>query len=128
MNSLIESVVPLASVGTVIVIVYILFSIVGMSLLRGALNRCDIDDYYGVSKEQCLAMGQKWVRAYWNYDNILESMITLFILSTMEAWPGLVGDSMDSNHSDNLGPIYNNNSWILVFYFAFILIGTRVIT
>lgn len=96
--------------------------------MQGRLGRCDIDKYYGVSIQQCTAQNNNWTKAHWNYDNIFEAMITLFVLSSMEAWPNLVGDSWDAGSVDGSGPVYLGNPWILCFYFPFIFICTIHLT
>jgi len=37
-------------VAIVIFVIYFMFAILGMSLLKGELGYCDIDDYYGVNQ------------------------------------------------------------------------------
>lgn len=45
----------------------------------------DIND-----KWDCLDYGGDWVNKSFNFDNIIESMITLFVLSTTEGWVGMM--------------------------------------
>jgi hypothetical protein len=122
-NSLLGVLGPLLNVTLVMMLVWLIFAILGMNFLGGKLGYCDIDNYYGVSKEQCEQLGQRWRRAFWNFDNIGESFVTLFVLVSMEGWPALVASSLDIGDSETSGPIYNNNPWIMIYYLAFILIG-----
>ena len=122
-NSLLRSIVPLFNMSVVIGIIWLIFGIVGVSFFRNRLNRCDVDDYYGIDKQQCLDMGKEWTRFGWNYDNIFEAIMTLFLLTSMENWPNLVGSAIDMGDSSTSGPIYNNNPWSWIYFMSFIFIS-----
>lgn len=120
---MIRSIVPLLNVCIIIVITWIMFGIVAVSLLGNRMHRCDIDDYYGIDKEECLKMGQDWSLIHWNYDNVLEAIVSLFVLSSMEDWPNLVGDAIDSSYTPWQGPIFNNRPWMWAYFMVFIFIS-----
>lgn len=122
-NSLLRSIVPLLNVCFIILITWIIFGIIGVSILGERMSRCNVEEYYGINKEQCLALGNEWVRVNWNYDNVIEAMISLFVLSSMENWPTLVGDAIDSSNSPEEGPVYNNRPWLWSYYILFIFIS-----
>ena len=48
-------------------------------------------------------------------------MLTLFVVSTFEGWPGILYVSIDSNAED-IGPIHNFRAIVAVFYFIYIII------
>ena len=48
-------------------------------------------------------------------------MLTLFVVSTFEGWPGILYVSIDSNAED-IGPIHNFRPIVAVFYFIYIII------
>lgn len=48
-------------------------------------------------------MNGKWQIYDVNYENAGNSMISLFILSTLEGWPDYLMEAIDSNHD---GPIF----------------------
>ena len=48
-------------------------------------------------------------------------MLTLFVVSTFEGWPGILYVSIDSNAED-VGPIHNFRAIVAVFYFIYIII------
>ena len=62
-----------------------------------------------------------WERNAFHYDNVLKAMLTLFVVSTFEGWPGILYVSIDSNAEDN-GPIHNFRPIVAVFYFIYIII------
>ena len=63
-----------------------------------------------------------------NFDNIFNSLMTLFILSTRENWPNYIFDFVDSDKfsadGENLGPEKNSNRPFMIFFIAFIFIGS----
>jgi hypothetical protein len=122
-NSLLGVFGPLLNVGLVMMLVWLIFAILGMNFLGGKMNYCDIDDPYNVSQQDCLRDGHSWRRAFWNFDNIGESFVTLFVLVSMEAWPNLMATAMDVGDVDNGGPQYNGNMWIALYYLLILLIG-----
>lgn len=122
-NSLLRSIVPMMNVCIIIGITWIIFSMIGVSILSNRMYRCDIDDYYGVNKQDCIGSDSNWIRVSWNYDNVAEAMVSLFVLSSMENWPNLVGDAIDSSSSQVEGSIYNNRPWLWSYYMIFIFIS-----
>ena len=49
-KALLSSTGAITNVAMVIFVIYTMFAILGMSLLKGKLGYCDIDDYYGVNQ------------------------------------------------------------------------------
>lgn len=128
-NSLLGSLGPLLNVLIVILLVWIIFGILGMNFMGEKQQFCNIDNFYRVSKETCQTIGGEWKnRTYWNFDNIIESLVTLFVLSSLEGWPSLMGSSLDISDDPLSGPDYNNNQYILIFYLLFILISILHLT
>ena len=63
-----------------------------------------------------------------NFDNIINSLITLFIISTRENWPNYIFYFVDqdkfSPDGENLGPEKNSNLIMMIYFIVFILIGS----
>lgn len=53
-------------------------------------------------------MGGNWVNKSYNFDNVINAIVTLFVMSTTEGWINLMSDGIDSRGID-LNPIENNN-------------------
>lgn len=123
-NSLARIVTPLLNVFIVIFIVWLIFGILGMNFLSDKLGYCDIPSYYDVSKQACLAQGLTWKRAFWNFDNIGEALVTLYVLSTLEGWPNIVVSGIDSGETNTSGPSFNNYPYMWVYYMGFIFISS----
>ena len=58
-----------------------------------------------VHKEECLFEGGTWETRDINFDNIINGMISLFVLSTLENWPTYMYQFIDA---DETGPMKNN--------------------
>ena len=95
--ALLESVSGMMNVMIVVSLIWLMFAILGMSLLGNRMGMCDIPDYYGINKSKCLKMGYTWVNRQPNFDNIYWSMTSLFILSTLENWNNDMYYYMDSD-------------------------------
>ena len=59
--ALLESVGAIMNVLIVVVMIMLMFAILGMSLIGGRMGYCNIEEFYGVNKVTCLAMGSKWL-------------------------------------------------------------------
>ena len=128
LNSLVHAFGPLMNVALVLIVVWIIFAVLGMFFLSEKMGRCDLGGEggvaYGISLEACAEEGKRWTRSYYNFDNILEALVTLFLISTKEGWQYAMFDGMDVGNSHEGGPIYNNNPWIVIFYVSFLFIST----
>ncbi len=130
-NALIESMIAILNVLIVIGMVWVMFAILGSNLMQGKMGFCDFKglrtppiDIYGVSKAECLQKyAGDWRTAYWNFDDIGQGLVTLYVLSTMEGWPGMLASALDANDAE-LGPAYNNSTTNAIFFVVFILFGS----
>ena len=58
-----------------------------------------------------------------NFDNISESMMTLFIVASLEGWPDIMYQAIDVTRKDN-GPKKEGSPANSGFFIIFILIGS----
>ena len=115
-NALLGSVTALFNVVIVIMMVWVMFAILGISFFGNKMAHCEgIDDYYNIGIVQCERIGGTWTNFEGNFDNILNSFVTLFVLSSLEGWPNFMAYALDSNDAE-VGPSYNNNIFA-AFYF-----------
>lgn len=125
-NALLESMIAILNVLVVIGMVWVMFAILGSNLMKGKMASCRFDQDispYGISKEACAAYGGTWKNAYWNFENIGESIVTLYVLSTMEGWPAILGSALDAN-DETEGPSFNGSTTNALFCIVFILVGS----
>lgn len=95
-TALMESAPAVINVLIVVLLIWLMFAILGISFMQGRLYRCVFpetmevdDDYiYQVDMDACNDIeGASWERYNLNFDNIFTGMLTLFVLATQEGWP-----------------------------------------
>lgn len=74
-----------------------MFAILGMSLIGDRMGYCDVEDYYNINKQTCLENGNEWKIADENFDNILNALRTLYVITSLEGWPDIMFKIIDSN-------------------------------
>lgn len=128
-NGLLESLVAILNVMVVIGMVWVMFAILGSNLMGGKMGYCDVPadpnfNPYGVSRDACAqTYNGTWKLRDSNFENIGEGVITLFVLSTLEGWPSILGWALDAN-DEKEGPILNNSITNGMFIVVFILFGS----
>ena len=127
-SSLIESIGGIINVIIVILMVWIMFGILGINLMSKRMGYCYMKDdpsfdIFGVSKTSCLSQGGTWETYGWNFDNIFNALITLFILSSLEGWPNIMYTAMNGDVEEN-GPSLKANYYIFIYFILFILVGS----
>lgn len=94
--ALFQSMGAIFNVLIVLFLVFLMFAILGMSFLANKMHRCDVDNYYGISRADCaLIPGASWVNSSTNFDNIGTSLITLYVIGTLEGWPDMMFTAVD---------------------------------
>ncbi|KAL4480370.1 hypothetical protein ABPG74_020886 [Tetrahymena malaccensis] len=122
--ALFESISGIFNILIVIFLIWIMFAILGISLIGNRMGYCSGITYiYHVNQDRCLSMGYSWQTYDTNFDNILNAMRTLYIISSLEGWPDLMYQAIDSNTAD-VGPVKDNYIQISYFYMIFILVGS----
>jgi len=124
--ALTESFEGVFNVIVIMFLFWIMLAIMGINFLKNKMGYCSsssFSSHYNVSKQQCLknvdSEGNGWKRYPWNMDNIIYSILTIFVLSTLEGWNEITYTFIDSN-SEDIGPIYDNRMMML-FYSIFII-------
>ena len=104
-----------------------MFAILFINLLAGSQGFCDnmtADSPIGINREMCQSeYDGVWHTYDVNFDNIYQSLVSLFILSTLEGWPDYIYYLIDGAPEDT-GPIFENQAWVRVLFILFILIGS----
>merc|ERR1719219_2293591 len=111
-----------------------MFSVIGVQLFKGKFFMCS--DTSKMTEDTCqgqyivykdgdlnypIVEERVWERNSFHYDNVAKAMLTLFVVSTFEGWPGILYVSIDSNAED-IGPIHNYRPYVAIFYFIYIII------
>lgn len=130
-NSLFKSIPTLANIAMVLVIFWLIFGILGVQLFKGQFYSCSdgkamgIFDCAGtmVNEESGEVVEREWTNTMYGFDNIGQSVLTLFEVSTLEMWLDIMYSSMDATHSGRQ-PLENNGKFFPAFYLIFIVFGS----
>lgn len=119
-SALIDSMIAICNVLVVIFVVWLVFAILGVSLLSGKMHYCEVELIE--SKSDCEDLGYTWLNSDLNFDNVLEAMVTLFIVMSQESWPNRMYEGVDAR-STHESPLINYNPYIAYYYVIFVIIG-----
>lgn len=65
--------------------------------------------------------GASWQTYDMNFEDIFQSLLSLFVLSTIEGWPDYLFNFIDANDG---GPTYNNSQYMFLFFMVFIFVSS----
>jgi len=122
-SALFESVGAIFNVLIVVASCWLVFAILAISFFSGKSFYCSINKYHLRKKYDCNVAGGSWRVYDSNYDNVMNAMMTLFIVSTLEGWPDIMYSSWDATQIDE-GPIFENSPAYTWFYIVFIMVGS----
>ena len=88
--SLLESVGHIFNVLIVVAVVYLIFAIMGVNFFGGAFFYCSIDSFVLHNQRECEIFGGEWKRHDHNFDDAIEGMISLYVVSSLEGWPDIM--------------------------------------
>ncbi|XP_035812465.2 voltage-dependent T-type calcium channel subunit alpha-1I-like isoform X1 [Amphiprion ocellaris] len=121
-ETLITSLRPIGNIVLICCAFFIVFGILGVQLFKGKFFHCDgLNVTYITNRTQCLQAGYRWVRRKYNFDNLGQALMSLFVLSCKDGWVSIMYDGLDAVGVDQQ-PIRNNNPWMLLFFISFLLI------
>ena len=125
----------------IICLFLLVFGILGVQLWKGGVSSCNNDDPLIRVRGDCVGLftqdtynevgikngtetiEMEWQTPFNNYNNVLFSMITFFEISTLEMWPDMMFDAIDSDGVDNV-KIRNNNLMIALIFVVYIFLTT----
>ena len=85
------------------------------------IEACSIASYPVKFAADCTAAGGEWHRHHNNFDNIVEAMLTLFVVSSRDGWAEIMRNGMDVTGVEQQ-PEQNNNFFAVVYFVSFLLI------
>jgi hypothetical protein len=98
-----------------------------MNLFQNSQGYCDgSEEQYGISKTVCEdptnPLGT-WRTHDINFDTYISSMISLFVLSTLEGWPDYILLLIDGGPDY---PIQDNQMYTIPLFIVFIMFGSII--
>ncbi|KAM7394659.1 hypothetical protein PAMP_021446 [Pampus punctatissimus] len=73
------------------------------------------------NKSDCLAASYRWVHHKYNFDNLGQALMSLFVLASKDGWVNIMYHGLDAVGIDQQ-PVTNNNPWMLLYFISFLLI------
>uniref|UniRef100_A0A1I7YEE5 Ca_chan_IQ domain-containing protein n=1 Tax=Steinernema glaseri TaxID=37863 RepID=A0A1I7YEE5_9BILA len=130
-------IVAVKTIGNIMLVTFMLqfmFAIIGVQLFKGTFFACN--DLSKITEWECRGeyftyedgdptkpqrMRRVWAKNDFNFDNVADAMVSLFVVSTFEGWPDLLYVAINSNEEDR-GPVYNARQAVALFFIAFIVV------
>ncbi len=122
-QALLHSMSAIVNVAIVVFFVWLMFAIFGVSVLGGKFQYCAGAKYIASDRAACGALGLEWKTYTSNFDNVINAMQTLFIVSSLEGWPEIMYNALDSTEVEQ-GPSKNATPAIAYYFVVFIFIGS----
>ncbi|TRY59084.1 hypothetical protein DNTS_008394 [Danionella cerebrum] len=99
-----------------------LFYCLWYSWSSGKFYHCEgIDTRNITNKSDCLQSNYRWIRRKYNFDNLGQALMSLFVLSCKDGWVNIMYDGLDAVGVDQQ-PERNHNPWMLLYFISFLLI------
>uniref|UniRef100_A0A8B9LFA6 Calcium channel, voltage-dependent, T type, alpha 1H subunit a n=1 Tax=Astyanax mexicanus TaxID=7994 RepID=A0A8B9LFA6_ASTMX len=121
-ETLITSLRPIGNIVVICWAFFIIFGILGVQLFKGKFYHCEgLDTRNITNKSDCLLANYKWVPRKYNFDNLGQALMSLFVLSCKDGWVNIMYDGLDAVGVDQQ-PVRNHNPWMLLYFISFLLI------
>ncbi|KAM3860115.1 voltage-dependent T-type calcium channel subunit alpha-1G [Diretmus argenteus] len=121
-ETLMSSLKPIGNIVVICCAFFIIFGILGVQLFKGKFFVCQGEDVRNITnKSDCLQASYKWVRHKYNFDNLGQALMSLFVLASKDGWVDIMYDGLDAVGVDQQ-PTMNYNPWMLLYFISFLLI------
>ncbi|XP_074604858.1 ca[2+]-channel protein alpha[[1]] subunit T [Brevipalpus obovatus] len=122
-QTLLSSLRPIGNIVLICCTFFIIFGILGVQLFKGALFYCEGQDVRNVrNRTDCLSDPRnKWVNRKYNFDNLGQALMALFVLSSKDGWVNIMYTGLDAVGVDQQ-PRENYNEWRLIYFISFLLL------
>ncbi|VDL71627.1 unnamed protein product [Nippostrongylus brasiliensis] len=121
--TLISSLKPIGNIVLICCTFFIIFGILGVQLFKGMMYHCVGPDISNVTdRADCLMDPRnKWVNHRYNFDNLGQALMSLFVLSSKDGWVSIMYQGIDAVGVD-IQPIENYNEWRMIYFISFLLL------
>ncbi|CAJ0564538.1 unnamed protein product, partial [Mesorhabditis spiculigera] len=121
--TLISSLKPIGNIVLICCTFFIIFGILGVQLFKGMMYHCVGPDIGNVTtRADCMQdTRNKWVNHRYNFDNLGQALMSLFVLSSKDGWVSIMYQGIDAVAVD-VQPIENFNEWRMIYFISFLLL------
>ncbi|XP_031416611.1 voltage-dependent T-type calcium channel subunit alpha-1G isoform X4 [Clupea harengus] len=121
-ETLMSSLKPIGNIVVICCAFFIIFGILGVQLFKGKFFVCHGEDTRNITnRSDCHLANYKWVRHKYNFDNLGQALMSLFVLASKDGWVDIMYDGLDAVGVDQQ-PQMNYNPWMLLYFISFLLI------
>ncbi|XP_054711227.1 voltage-dependent T-type calcium channel subunit alpha-1G-like [Uloborus diversus] len=122
-QTLLSSLRPIGNIVLICCTFFIIFGILGVQLFKGSLYYCEGPDIKHVkNRTDCESDARnQWVNQRYNFDNLGQALMALFVLSSKDGWVNIMYTGLDAVGVDQQ-PIENYNEWRLLYFISFLLL------
>ncbi|XP_037133198.1 voltage-dependent T-type calcium channel subunit alpha-1G isoform X8 [Syngnathus acus] len=121
-ETLMSSLKPIGNIVVICCAFFIIFGILGVQLFKGKFFVCQGEDVRNITnRSDCLQASYRWVRHKYNFDNLGQALMSLFVLASKDGWVDIMYDGLDAVGVDQQ-PVMNYNPWMLLYFISFLLI------
>ncbi|KAA8577628.1 hypothetical protein FQN60_005373, partial [Etheostoma spectabile] len=94
-----------------------------LALFKGKFFYCLGQDTINITnKSECLSANYRWVQKVYNFDNLPQALMSLFVMYSKDGWVNIMYDGLDAVGVEQQ-PITNYNEWMLIFFITFMIIS-----
>ncbi|KAJ3614950.1 hypothetical protein NHX12_018519 [Muraenolepis orangiensis] len=121
-ETLITSLKPIGNIVLICCAFFIIFGILGVQLFKGKFYYClGLDVRNITNKSDCLSASNRWVHHKYNFDNLGQALMALFVLASKDGWVNIMYHGLDAVGIDQQ-PVINHSPWMLLYFISFLLI------
>ncbi|ENN71071.1 hypothetical protein YQE_12005, partial [Dendroctonus ponderosae] len=121
-QTLLSSLRPIGNIVLICCTFFIIFGILGVQLFKGKFYHCIGENITTViDKTDCIGRGYDWKNEKYNFDDLVQALMSLFVLSSRDGWVNIMYTGLDAVEVDKQ-PITNFNEWRLLYFISFILL------
>ncbi|XP_066152994.1 voltage-dependent T-type calcium channel subunit alpha-1G-like isoform X2 [Euwallacea fornicatus] len=121
-QTLLSSLRPIGNIVLICCTFFIIFGILGVQLFKGTFYHCIGENITAISnKSDCFNRGYEWKNEKYNFDDLVQALMSLFVLSSRDGWVNIMYTGLDAVGVDKQ-PITNYNEWRLLYFISFILL------
>jgi hypothetical protein len=87
-RALLFAIPNIISITVIMIMFFLIFAVVSVSYFKGKMYYCkyQIPSIEVGNKWECLMAGGLWINRVYNFDNIMNALITLFVMATTAGW------------------------------------------
>ncbi|XP_070765049.1 voltage-dependent T-type calcium channel subunit alpha-1I-like [Enoplosus armatus] len=122
-EALMASVKPIGNIVLISCAFFFFFGILGVQLFKGKFHYCVGQDTRNITnKADCLSANYRWERKVYNFDNLPQALMSLFVMYSKDGWMNIMYDGLDAVGVDQQ-PVRNHNEWMLLFFISFMIMS-----